>query len=113
MKVKTNLAQPQITKILKALETRQLVKTVKNVNNPSRKIYMLHELQPDQELTGGAWWVPGWQCSSRQEVLAQMAQCCGMCPTQSTAAEYVLLDLIVPNTRVVTDARSTVEGPVS
>eukprot|EP00878_Enallax_costatus_P015618 GHUV01016360.1.p1 GENE.GHUV01016360.1~~GHUV01016360.1.p1 ORF type:complete len:286 (+),score=79.01 GHUV01016360.1:781-1638(+) len=56
MKVKTNLAQPQITKILKALETRQLVKSVKNVNNPSRKIYMLYELQPDQELTGGAWY---------------------------------------------------------
>lgn len=55
MKLKTNLAQPQITKILKALENRQLIKSVKNVNNPGRKIYMLYELQPDQELTGGAW----------------------------------------------------------
>lgn len=57
MKIRTNLAQPIITKILKTLEGRKLVKSVKNVNNPSRKVYMLYELEPSRELTGGAWWV--------------------------------------------------------
>jgi hypothetical protein len=38
MKYRTNLPQPHITKILKTLEARKLVKSVKNVNNPSRKV---------------------------------------------------------------------------
>lgn len=70
MKNKTNLAQPQITKILKTLESRNLIKSVKNVNNPSRKLYMLYELEPSREITGGAWWArmladPAWhgRCS--------------------------------------------------
>jgi len=33
------------------------VKSVKNVNNPSRKVYMAFELEPSRELTGGAWCV--------------------------------------------------------
>eukprot|EP00879_Flechtneria_rotunda_P020829 GHRR01021929.1.p1 GENE.GHRR01021929.1~~GHRR01021929.1.p1 ORF type:complete len:264 (+),score=56.92 GHRR01021929.1:85-876(+) len=56
MKVRTNLGQPQITKILKALESRSLIKNVKNVNNPSKKLYMLYELEPSREITGGAWY---------------------------------------------------------
>ncbi|KAL6751999.1 RNA polymerase Rpc34 subunit-domain-containing protein [Haematococcus lacustris] len=56
MKTRTNLAQPHITKILKVLEGRRLVKAVKSVNNPSRKVYMLAELEPSRELTGGAWY---------------------------------------------------------
>ncbi|PNW80376.1 hypothetical protein CHLRE_07g314950v5 [Chlamydomonas reinhardtii] len=56
MRIRTNLAQPQITKILKVLEGRKLVKAVKNVNSPSRKVYMLAELEPSRELTGGAWY---------------------------------------------------------
>ncbi|GFR47134.1 hypothetical protein Agub_g8822 [Astrephomene gubernaculifera] len=56
MRIRTNLAQPQITKILKVLEGRRLVKSVKNVNNPSRKVYMLAELDPSREVTGGAWY---------------------------------------------------------
>jgi DNA-binding MarR family transcriptional regulator len=55
MKIRTNLAQPQITKILKTLEGRNLIKSVKSVNNPSRKLYMLFELEPSREITGGAW----------------------------------------------------------
>ncbi len=56
MKIRTNLAQPQITKILKALEGRNLIKSIKSVNNPSRKLYMCYELEPSRELTGGAWY---------------------------------------------------------
>jgi len=55
LKIKTNLQQPQITKILKNLDQRSLVKSVKSVLNPSRKVYMLFELDPARELTGGAW----------------------------------------------------------
>lgn len=59
MKMRTNLPQPHITKILKTLENRKLVKSVKSVSNPGRKVFMLFELEPSRELTGGAWWVMG------------------------------------------------------
>jgi hypothetical protein len=62
LKVRTNLAQPQVTKMLKALEGKSLIKSVKNVNNPSRKLYMLFELEPSREITGGAWCVVWCTC---------------------------------------------------
>ena len=55
LKVRTNLAQAQITRILKALEARGLIKSIKSVANPSRKLVMLYELEPSKEVTGGAW----------------------------------------------------------
>lgn len=55
MKFKTNLQQPQITKILKVLEGRSLVKAIKPVSQPSKKFYMLFDLEPAREITGGAW----------------------------------------------------------
>mmetsp|Transcript_8850 Transcript_8850/g.25517 ORF Transcript_8850/g.25517 Transcript_8850/m.25517 type:complete len:282 (-) Transcript_8850:212-1057(-) len=56
MKFHSNLQQPQITKILKTLESRKLVKSVKSVTGGNRKVYMLYELEPSRELTGGAWY---------------------------------------------------------
>lgn len=56
MKMKSNLQQPQITKILKTLEGRKLIKAVKSVASKNRKVYMLFELEPSREVTGGAWY---------------------------------------------------------
>lgn len=55
IKMRTNMSQPQITKILKVLEGKDLIKSVKNVNNPSRKLFMCYELEPSRDITGGAW----------------------------------------------------------
>ena len=45
-----------MTKILRTLEQqRQLVKAVKSVAG-HRKVYMLAELEPSREITGGAWY---------------------------------------------------------
>ena len=60
MKHKTNLQQPQITKILKDLESRTLVKAIRPVNMPSKKFYMLFDLDASEEITGGNWYV--WLC---------------------------------------------------
>ena len=54
----TNLAQTAVGKVLKNLETRLLVKSVKSVNDGKRKIYVLYDVEPANELTGGLWWVP-------------------------------------------------------
>jgi len=55
IKRRTNLAQTAVTKILKNLETRNLVKPVKSVNDGKRKIYVLFDLEPAADITGGLW----------------------------------------------------------
>jgi DNA-directed RNA polymerase III subunit RPC6 len=55
LKIQTNLAQPQLTKILKTLESSRLVKSIKGVAHPSRKLYILADIEPAREITGGAW----------------------------------------------------------
>jgi len=56
LKMQSNLQQPQISKILRSLEGRQLIKAVKSVASKNRKVYMLYELEPSREITGGAWY---------------------------------------------------------
>lgn len=56
MKRETNLQQPQVNKALKNLEGRGLIKGVKCVSNQAKKVYMLAELTPSKEITGGAWY---------------------------------------------------------
>ncbi|CAM6115383.1 unnamed protein product [Calypogeia fissa] len=56
LKRRTNLQQPQVTKAIKTLETRNLIKAVKSVEHKSRKVYMLFELEPSRDVTGGAFY---------------------------------------------------------
>ncbi|WFD36509.1 34-kDa subunit of RNA polymerase III (C) [Malassezia cuniculi] len=56
IKARTNLHQTIITRCLKTLEQKQLVKSVKSVKYPTRKIYMLYDLTPSIELSGGPWY---------------------------------------------------------
>lgn len=55
LKLRTNLHQTVITKVLKSLESRKIIKAVKSVKNSTRKVYMLASLEPSQEITGGPW----------------------------------------------------------
>lgn len=50
----TNIQQQALNKIFKALESRKLIKPVKSVS--AKKVYMLYNLTPAKELTGGAWY---------------------------------------------------------
>ncbi|EGF99164.1 uncharacterized protein MELLADRAFT_94867 [Melampsora larici-populina 98AG31] len=56
LKARTNIHQSNINKFLKSLENKNLIKSVKSVKFPTRKIYMLSELQPSIELSGGPWY---------------------------------------------------------
>lgn len=53
---KTNIQQQALTKIFKIMESRQLIKPIKSVTNKSRKLYMLYDLAPSKEITGGPWY---------------------------------------------------------
>jgi len=52
----TKLPLNQMTKVLKNLETKKLIKAVKSVTASKKKLYMLYGLEPDKSVTGGAWY---------------------------------------------------------
>lgn len=55
IKDKTKLHQTVIQRCLKSLEGQKEIKAIKSVKHPTRKIYMLFNLQPSVEVTGGPW----------------------------------------------------------
>lgn len=59
LKTRTNLHQTIVNRCLKSLETKNYIKSVRNVKYPQRKMYMLAGLQPSEEVTGGAWFTDG------------------------------------------------------
>ena len=56
IRFKSNLPHKQISKILKTLESKKLIKSVKSVSAARKKVYMLYDIVPDESLTGGAWY---------------------------------------------------------
>jgi DNA-directed RNA polymerase III subunit RPC6 len=56
MKTATNIPQQTLTKTLKILEQRNLVKFVRAVTSKSKKLYMLYDLVPAKDITGGPWY---------------------------------------------------------
>lgn len=54
LKFQCNLPQPQITKILKSLESKKLVKAV--ISSSKKKLFMLFELEPSRTITGGTFY---------------------------------------------------------
>ncbi|KAK2750782.1 34-kDa subunit of RNA polymerase III (C) [Onygenales sp. PD_40] len=59
IKTRTNLHQTIVNRCLKSLETKNYIKSVRNVKYPQRKMYMLSGLQPSEDVTGGAWFTDG------------------------------------------------------
>ena len=56
IRVRTNVQQATLTKIFKQLETRRLIKPIKAVTAKTKKLYMLYDLTPAKEITGGPWY---------------------------------------------------------
>ncbi|KYQ93393.1 RNA polymerase III subunit [Tieghemostelium lacteum] len=54
LKYASGLQQVQITKIMKLLENRKLIKAVKSVQTGRKKVYMLYNMEPAREVTGGS-----------------------------------------------------------
>ncbi|XP_065056267.1 DNA-directed RNA polymerase III subunit RPC6-like [Rhopilema esculentum] len=55
IRFKCNLQMTQVTKIVKSLESKKLIKAVSSVAAGKKKVYMLYNLEPDSSVTGGAW----------------------------------------------------------
>lgn len=56
IRTKSNLAMQSLTKLLKNMENRKLIKAVKSVNQSKKKVYMLYDVEPATSITGGAWY---------------------------------------------------------
>jgi len=59
LKDSTNLNQHAIAKLTKDLIGRKLIKEVKTINQPGRKVFMLYEIQPSVAVSGGTWYQGG------------------------------------------------------
>ncbi|OVA19488.1 RNA polymerase Rpc34 [Macleaya cordata] len=59
MKWETKLLEPFVTKSLKSLKDKRLIKEVVNIHKKGKKYFMAVEFEPSMELTGGAWYVEG------------------------------------------------------
>eukprot|EP01084_Bolivina_argentea_P295373 508495_1 len=56
IKNQTNIQQQSLNKALKILEQRNLIKTVKSVTSRSKKLYILADIEPNKDITGGPWY---------------------------------------------------------
>lgn len=56
IRVQSNIQQQALNKIFKQLENRQLIKPLKSVAAKAKKLYMLYDLTPAKEVTGGPWY---------------------------------------------------------
>ncbi|KAL9093053.1 MAG: hypothetical protein Q9165_004191 [Trypethelium subeluteriae] len=52
---KTNFHLANLGKLIKSLENKRLIKSIKNVKFPTRRVYMLSDLSPSEDITGGPW----------------------------------------------------------
>lgn len=56
VRTQTNIQQQPLTKIFKTLESRKLIKPFKSVTAKAKKRYILFDLKPAKELSGGPWY---------------------------------------------------------
>lgn len=56
IRFKSNIPAIYLNKILKQMESKKLIKTVKSVNASKKKLYMLFDIEPDTSVTGGTWY---------------------------------------------------------
>ncbi|KIW70334.1 hypothetical protein PV04_02613 [Phialophora macrospora] len=59
IQTKTNIHQNTVEKVYKALESRNLIKQMKSVAHPQRKMYISASLTPSEDATGGSWFSEG------------------------------------------------------
>eukprot|EP00823_Brevimastigomonas_motovehiculus_P004550 TRINITY_DN300_c0_g2_i1.p1 TRINITY_DN300_c0_g2~~TRINITY_DN300_c0_g2_i1.p1 ORF type:complete len:389 (-),score=84.73 TRINITY_DN300_c0_g2_i1:473-1639(-) len=56
IKKRTKLTPQQVTKALKVLVSRKLIKPEKSIAGKNRRVYMLYDLEPAKDVKGGPWY---------------------------------------------------------
>uniref|UniRef100_A0A6N2MIX0 RNA polymerase III subunit C6 n=1 Tax=Salix viminalis TaxID=40686 RepID=A0A6N2MIX0_SALVM len=73
MKKEAKLPDNVVNKSLKALQVKNLIKEVVNIQNKGRKHFMATEFEPSKEISGGAWYLEG---SLDTEFIESLRQLC-------------------------------------
>ena len=56
---KTNLHPTVMNRCLKSLENKRMIKAIRNAKFPTRKTYILHNLVPSEDISGGCFYTDG------------------------------------------------------
>jgi len=56
IKEKTSINITRLNKILGSMESKGLIKLFKSIQGKKKKVYMLSEIEPSMEITGGIWY---------------------------------------------------------
>ena len=96
MRMKSGLNEKQLSKAVRTLESKKLIKPLKMVGQKRKKAYILFNLEPDQSVSGGPWFTDQDFESEFVEVLSQ--QCFKflqhkVTTTQSSAGGLQLTDV--------------------
>jgi len=95
IKTHTGLPQAKISKSIKNLEERGLIKAIKSVQNASRKVYILSTLEPAKEITGGPWYGENQQIDEEfVSKLQQVVKTFVMKASAPVSAEKVCRDVV-------------------
>lgn len=69
----TNLPPHVVNRCLKTLEGKNLIKSVKSIQMKNRRLYMLFELEPSKDVSGGSWYQDG---EFNEELIGQLRRTC-------------------------------------
>ncbi|KAI3443749.1 hypothetical protein Pfo_000414 [Paulownia fortunei] len=72
VKQETKLADNVVSRSLKSLSAKNLIKEVVNFQNKAKKHYMAVEFEPSKEISGGEWYVDGHLNKELINVLKQL-----------------------------------------
>jgi DNA-directed RNA polymerase III subunit RPC6 len=72
IKEKSGLHIKNCNDSIQKLEKLKIIKLVKSVKQPAKKVYMLYELEPSMELTGGSWYTDDQMDVEFIDALSQM-----------------------------------------
>ena len=74
LRARSGMQHQPLSKILKTLETRKLVRPVKSVAAKNKKLYMLYDVEAAKEVTGGAWYSESQEFD--HELISHLQQAC-------------------------------------
>lgn len=79
IKLSTNIPQHALTKILKSLEKKDVLKTIRSVASKCKKLYIVSNIEPNKEITGGPWYTDQafddvFVSEMRKEVIKQISK---------------------------------------
>jgi len=102
VRTQTNIQQQQLTKIFKSLETRKLVKPFKSVTAKAKKRYILFNLKPAKELSGGPWYT---ELEFDHEFISELRTFAMLCIRKMNAGKGVTLSEISDKMKVANVSR--------